>query len=314
MIKDIITDENLGNVVEIVGMIRQCDFVSSEKNSGYLNVIIIDKSMRLDAKKWNATLIEKESIKVGSVYRIKGLLSLYREKKQLRIDSFEELVVGQYNDSDFNTCARTNLPDMKEELDKQIKKVNNPKIRKLLTTIFKENPDFFTYPAASSVHHAYKGGLLYHTLSVLRTALNIASNYTHETQINLDYVIAGCLLHDIGKTVEFTEAVNPSYSIEGTLVGHISIGLLMVNEVAKRVELEQEALMNINHAILSHHGALEFGSPVTPQTIEALIVHYADEIDSRMEILYEPLKQTQPGSMTEKISVLDRKSFYKPKE
>lgn len=312
MITDLLKSENENEKVEIIGLLKKADTCISTNNTKYINIILTDRTGKLDCKRWSATDQDIQVLTSGKVIKLFGLLVKYRNSLQLKVLDYQELDQNEYKPEEFVDGSRKTTDQLKEEFNDLVVQIKDKEIKNLILTCYKEHEDkLFAYPAAMSLHHSYRGGLMYHMISVCNLALNIAKNYQY-LPINLDYVIAGSLLHDIGKTIELSGSEATTYTIAGNLLGHISIGFALVMEVGKRLNLTQEKLDVIGHIILSHHGKLEFGSPVLCSTIEAIIVHYADEIDSKMEILVEPLKQSKPGKLINKINGFDSRILYYP--
>ncbi len=176
----------------------------------------------------------------------------------------------------------------------------------------KVNEKFYKYPAASKIHHGYMGGLAEHTLGMAAVAEDIASLYP---QLDRDLLIAGVLIHDLGKTAELGGLIQSEYSEEGKLTGHISIGHAWLVEVADEKGLAdtEEALL-LRHMVLSHHGKLEYGSPITPEIPEAEVLSLIDNLDARLNTLKNALAGIKPGQWTQRIFALENRQFYKPRE
>lgn len=174
-----------------------------------------------------------------------------------------------------------NLEQYKEKLSSLIGKVKLPTLRSLLQRIF--NPvfceRFYRAPAGMKMHHAYLGGLLHHTVDVAELALSMAQTIGH---VDTDLVLAGALLHDIGKVKEISSNIGFPYTTEGKLLGHISLSVMIVREAAADLKMPDSSLQQLEHIILSHHGDREKGSPMECVTREAFIVHYADEVNAIM--------------------------------
>jgi 3'-5' exoribonuclease len=169
---------------------------------------------------------------------------------------------------------------MWQELEGRIREVEDPQVRQLLETMAARHGDRLRiWPAAQTVHHAYRGGLLEHVLQIIRVATFLADTY----DARRDLLIAGAMLHDIGKLQELVYDVVTEYSVEGNLVGHISIGLGMVRDAIRETPgFPDDLRLDIEHLILSHHGARELGSPVEPMTVEAFILAAADDLDATL--------------------------------
>jgi 3'-5' exoribonuclease len=201
------------------------------------------------------------------------------------------------------------------ELDTLVGGVGDPWIRRLLELLLVEDTAlreaFARAPAAKSMHHVYLGGLLEHTLSVAAMAGRACDHYQ---ALNRDLVLAGVLLHDLGKTAELTYQRSFGYSDAGNLIGHITLEAEWISRAAARIPEFPEALrLQILHIVLSHHGKLEFGSPVLPKTPEAMLVHYLDDLDGKLEAMFRGIREdTGNGNWTPFSKSLDR-MIYKPR-
>ena len=312
MIKEFINDENVNKEATVRGLIKRCDISIASNNQKYLTITLTDKTGKLDCRKWQATKEDIDNVLAGKMVDLTGTLIKYKNSYQFKVTSYNFLNLNEIQIDDYIDSSRTSLSHMESELKTLIEKIRNKKIKELVETlIIKHKNKYFTYPAAMSVHHSYKGGLLYHSISVCKLSLLMASNYDY-LPINKDYLIAGSLLHDIGKTIELSGYEATQYTIQGNLLGHISLGFNIVMEEGRKLNLSEEQLSVLGHIILSHHGKLEYGSPVLCSTIESIIVHYSDEVDSKMEMLVQPFSVATPGNETGKIGPLDKKAFYYP--
>ena len=165
------------------------------------------------------------------------------------------------------------------------------------------------YPAASRNHHEFVSGLAYHTLSMCQMAEAIASIHTG---LNTDYLYSGIILHDLGKIVELSGPVVPEYTLAGKMLGHISISQAMIATKARDLGLEGEEVIILQHLILSHHGKLEYGSPMLPIIKEAEVIYLIDNLDARINMIEKALENVEPGHFSKRVFALENRSFYKP--
>ena len=201
---------------------------------------------------------------------------------------------------------------LEEKFKNYLNKIVNPDCKAILNDIFaRYYKDFKEFPAATKNHHEFYHGLIYHTISMCELAEMIAHHYE---DVDLDLLISGCLLHDLGKVIELSGIVGTKYTIEGNLLGHLTIGMAIIRETANKLGIKSEVPLLLEHMVLSHHGKLEYGSPVLPQTKEALILSIVDDLDAKMMSLEKALEVTPEGEMSEKIFPLDNRSFYKPQK
>ncbi len=200
------------------------------------------------------------------------------------------------------------------------KNISCPHIRQLLETLIDRHGDLLRkMPAAQNFHHSYSGGLVEHLWSVTRVSLALAKHYGDyynelNPPLNRDVIVAGAILHDIGKLRELDyHPVEAKYTKHGTLIGHIVLGRDMVRDTARDIPgFPDETLLLLEHAILAHHGQMQYGAPKEPATIEALIVHYADEIDAKINaVAAERMRSTTDGEFTSKIFAVGNRTFYK---
>ncbi|MFA7222627.1 MAG: HD domain-containing protein [Bacilli bacterium] len=308
MIKDLKDGANASGVYLIKSCVRGVS--SSSSANSYLNIILQDKSGTIDAKKWDASQDDFEKFVHGTVLRIDGTAYLYRDKLQIKV--LDAFMVDQ-NEIDVSTLI-IDSPIPLEELVKQFNfykdSVKNADCKLILDSVFKKYyKSFIDFPAAVTCHHDFYHGLIYHTVSMCNLAAAIYKNYP---DVDYDILISGCLLHDIGKVVEFSGPIATKYTLEGNLLGHISIGMAIVKEIADENKIESEVPLLLEHMILSHHGKQEFGSPVLPETREALLLSMIDEMDSKMMVLDKAYKDVNEGETTDRIFALDGRTFYKP--
>ena len=210
----------------------------------------------------------------------------------------------------FYDYAPIQITEIKKDIDQVLSMIENIIIKSVTESIYNRyKNDFYLYPAASKFHHAYISGLAYHTHSMIKLADGFIKVYPF---LNKDLMMSGILLHDICKIFEFTSYENSEYTIKGKLIGHISMGVNLIHEVAKELGFEDsEEVMLLEHILLSHHYYGNFGSPKKPNIAEALMIHFIDNIDSKACVLGEELDLVQKGELTKSMPVLDRERYYK---
>lgn len=309
-----IKDMNCGDDnVEFTAMISHV--VAGKTNgahkSNYLSITFQDETGTIDAKLWNATDKHMKELIDGCVVRAKGDIIRYGQNKQMKIVSIDDISNNENQQIQFLQKAPMDENKMTEELYIYIKKISNMKIYTIVKYLFDNHIEKLKiYPAASKNHHEYVSGLAYHTLSMLKIGEALIDIYP---QLNKDLIYGGILLHDLGKTVELSGPVVPTYTTEGKLLGHISIASSMIKEAANKLNIEGEEVTLLQHMILSHHGKNEFGSPVLPQIREAEIVSFIDNIDARMNMIDKVLETVEPGDFSKRTFSLENRAFYKPK-
>lgn len=255
----------------------------SQKGVPYLSLRLQDKTGEIDSKVWDNAKDWDKVFQKGDIVRIQGRALNYRNNLQLSISEVEKTDDETVDLSDYLSSAKRDREEMFKELFTFIEGITSPHLKDLLVFLFQDEAiitRFKKAPAAKGLHHVYIGGLLEHTLSVTRL-LDLASH--HFSNINRDLLIAGGILHDIGKIYEFSSDRIVDYSDEGRLIGHIIISLEMVDAGIRALEdFPPQLALELRHLLLSHHGELEYGSPKRPKTVEALIVHYMDDLDAKV--------------------------------
>ncbi|SHE28687.1 3'-5' exoribonuclease [Marinitoga hydrogenitolerans DSM 16785] len=299
---------------EIEGKVVSKRLQTTRDGKEFLLFTISDKTGTLRAIDWFNARENSKNINIGDVIRLKGKIVVFENRLQLNVEKNYEiykLKENEINQEKFIKTSSKNIHQLKDELQSFIEVIKNPYIKELLTYIFIKDKKFYTEfshaPAAINVHHAYKHGLLEHTIDVAKLCDSIAKNYINI--VNKDILIAGALLHDIGKTKEYK--ITPS-GIEktdaGELIGHIAIGIHMVSEYAKKIHnFPKELLDEILHMVASHHGELEWGSPIVPKTIEAFILHFADNLSSKVEQVKNHIEESNNLKWTDYHKNLGRK-------
>ena len=280
-------------------------------NSDYASLIGFDGEEQINVKIWKFTDDIKSILKTGEVYVCHGEIKEYQGKKQFNID---ELRLATANDCDLDSFYEF-APLSKEELQKKISsyinKIDNETIKKIvIKAISKYSDEYFSYPAAVSIHHNFIAGLAYHAYSMLTLSDAYLKLYPY---LNKDLVYGGIILHDIGKVKELSSSKGPEYTEMGNLLGHISIGANILHGVCEQLKVsDTEEALALEHIILSHHGKNEFGSPITPGIPEAALIFLLDFSDSRMAALGKALKGVKKGEKTEALLAFDKKVFYVP--
>lgn len=309
-----IKDMKCGNDnVEFTAMISHVTIgkTNGANKSNYLSIVFQDETGTIDAKLWNASEENMKTLIAGAVVRGKGDIIKYSDDRQMKIVNIDNISFQESQQIQFLSKAPIDAVQMIEMIKGYIKRISNMKLYTLTQFLFEKHIDKLeVYPAASKNHHDCVSGLAYHTLSMLKVADALISIYP---QLNADLIYAGIVLHDLGKTVELSGPVVPSYTLEGKLLGHISIAQAMVYEAAQELNITGEEVTLLQHMILSHHGKYEFGSPVLPQIREAEVVHFIDNLDARMNMFDKALENVEPGEYSKRIFALENRSIYKPK-
>lgn len=298
------------------------------KNEPFLKCYFRDKRVTLEAPLWSDSRFLKlaDAWAEGSAFRLRVRASVKpRYGLQLELLTARPVVEADAADGfDFFDLVEGSDRDP-EELFAKVrdyveKCIDEPPLKRLVLDVLAENADLFKkMPAAQGFHHAYTGGLVEHVWSMTRVASWLSEHYARyyhglNPPLNKGVVVAATVLHDIGKLRELDyHPVESRYTTEGCLIGHVLIGRDLVRDAARKIEgFPEETLLLLEHAILSHHGRKEFGAPVLPQTIEALLVSFIDDLDAKMNVAArQRLTCTTDGDFTDKVYALDNRRFYK---
>jgi 3'-5' exoribonuclease len=258
-----------------------------QKRSGepYLSLVLADRTGEIDCKMWDNVAEVIETFESDDFVKVKGLMQLYNNRPQFTIHKLRKVADNEVDFSDFFPASLQDPEAMWGELRAMVAALQNDHIRRLLDA-FLDDPEIAARykfaPAAKSIHHAFRSGLLEHVVSMARLAKMVSGHY----KVDFNLVLAGVVLHDIGKIYELSYDRAFGYSPEGQLLGHIAIAIRMIaDKVRAFPEFPVELRNLIEHMVLSHHGQLEFGSPKLPVFPEALLLHYLDDMDSKMECM-----------------------------
>ena len=259
-----------------------------QKKTGepYLSLSLCDRTGELDAKMWDNVAEVMETFDRDDFVKVKGLIQIFHNRPQMTIHKMQRVGDHEIEFADYFPASERDPDEMLTELRRIVAGMKNGHLRALLEALL-DDPEiarrYKTAPAAKQIHHAYLGGLIEHVLSLCRLAELTASHYR---TIDLDLLLSGVVLHDIGKIYELSYERGFGYTTEGQLLGHISIAMRMVaDKLVRMPDFPPRLRMLVEHMILSHHGHLEFGSPKVPQFPEAMLLHYLDDLDSKMECM-----------------------------
>ncbi|KAA3601008.1 MAG: HD domain-containing protein [Candidatus Scalindua sp. AMX11] len=283
MIRKYISQFGSGDVIDSIFLVQRKELRTTKNGSLYIQTQLADRTGVIDARMWDASSHFFESLADESFLRVKGKTEIYQNRMQLIIISLAKIDQSEIKLADYLPSTKRNVNDMFAELKTIVNTIKQPHLKKFVTIFFEDKElckKFCTAPAAVQYHHAFLGGLLEHTLSVAQLGVKIAPLYPN---LNRDLLICGILFHDIGKVTELCYDRNLHYSDEGQLVGHLISGIQIVDEKAKLIEGFPKTLLDLlKHMILSHHGEYEWGSPKLPMTVEALTLHYLDNLDAKI--------------------------------
>jgi 3'-5' exoribonuclease len=296
-------------------------FLVREKSSGltkagnpYLKVRLIDRSGELEARIWASVEILQEAFQKDDFVQVKGKAAFYQDRLQINISHIQKVDENTIVLSDFFPSTQGDVEEMCRTLIAIGEQITNPHLVKLLDLFWGDEcflARFKKAPASKQLHHAYLGGLLEHTLSVARLVRNNAAHYEG---LNVDLLIAGAILHDVGKVYELAYHRTFDYSDEGRLLGHILIGIEKTEEKIRQIPDFPPALsVLLKHLLLSHHGQYDFGSPKKPMVVEAMVLHCLDDLDAKVNGIQQFLKTKTPeGARWTTYHPLYDQFFYSP--
>lgn len=264
----------------------------TKNGNDYMSAELADKTGTFSAKIWDVNSAGIQDFDEGDYVEVSGQTKVFKGQMQMKVDRLRVASSDEYDISDYVPSSRFDINDMFKQVLALAESVENPYLRQLLKAFFVDDTDFvskFTnISAAKSVHHAFCGGLLEHSLSVATMCDSIAKHYDF---LNRDLLITSALLHDCGKTVELSAFPKNDYTDEGNFLGHIVIGVEMINRKAEQIKDFPTGLrLQLDHCIVSHHHELEYGSPKKPALSEAMALGYADDLDAKMETFREALE------------------------
>ena len=279
-----VKDFAAGQDVEGIYLVVEAVVRAAKNGSKYIQATFCDRTGTIPVRQWDASDSMFTEYRQGGYVKIRGRVELYKNAMQMIVFAAQNADSEKINPADFLPVSVRPLDEMERELDALLETFVDPDYKKLLVTIFSD-PDirakFIKGPAAASIHHAWCGGLIEHVLSACKTAQSIAE---HRPFLNRDLLLTGVLLHDIGKIEELDPGPGFSYTDTGRLCGHIVLGALLVERAILKIEnFPKKKRDLVIHMILSHHGSLEYGSPVLPYTMEAVALHHLECLDAKVQ-------------------------------
>ncbi len=301
--KVFVTDLAEGDQIRSTFLVADKTMRTTKSGNPFLALKLIDKSGSVDAKVWDEAEALDARFAPEDFVVVDAQVDSWNGNLQLNVRDLRRIDDADVDLEDFVPASRWDRDQMFQQLHDVVgREIKSPAMLRFFDALFDEKQlmrQFCMAPAAKGNHHAYVGGLLEHALSMTRLAVSLTRHYAHYYPglLNQDLVIAGCVLHDIGKCFELSYGRSFGYTDSGQLVGHIVQGVELISAIAKKVSppLPAEMLLQLKHLVLSHHGKLEFGSPVRPKTPEAMLLHEIDMIDSRMNMLSSVVADNRDG-------------------
>ncbi len=303
------------SLVEGFCIIKNVDKKTSSKGDSYLDFTLGDSDGEINAKLWRYSPEIHGEYDANQIIKVRGTISQYNGSDQLRIERIRPTTPeDNLNPADFVKSSGYESEELFDELLNLSLSFNDESLKLLVSEILKDNRLKLLYwPAAFKLHHAIRGGLLMHTLSIVRLAQGVCKIYPFVDQ---DLLIAGAILHDIAKLSEFTVAdtgIATGYSTEGNLLGHLAMGAMVIEKYAEKLGTDRETAMLLEHMILSHHGEPEFGAAVRPSFIEAELLSELDLMDSRVYEMREAVESTPEKDFSGRLWAMENRKLYNHK-
>ncbi|SFR71930.1 3'-5' exoribonuclease YhaM family protein [Anaeromicropila populeti] len=280
-----------GDTIAEIYLCKSKQNLKTKAGKTYFSMLLQDKTGILDAKIWDLSNAI-ENFEAMDFIHVEGQLTSFQGSLQLNVRRVRMAQEGEYNAADYMPASKRDINEMFGEVISFIDSLENPYLKKLAQSFFVEDKEFVKqfqrHSAAKSVHHSFMGGLLEHTLGVMKFCDFMASNYQ---MINRDILLVAALFHDIGKLEEISEFPENDYTNDGQLLGHIYLGAeLLAQRIRTIPNFPAKLSSQLRHCILAHHGELEYGSPKKPATLEALALTFADNADAKLETMIEAIE------------------------
>ncbi len=277
-----------GDALKEIYLCKKKDVLKTKAGKSYYSLTLQDKTGLLDGKVWNLS-DGIEHFDTMDYIQVDGQITCFQNSLQFNINRIRKAQEGEYNENDFFPTTRKNIDQMYQDLLIYVNGIKEPHLHKLVSSFFVEDKEFIArfkkHSAAKSVHHGFIGGLLEHTLGVVKMCEYMADQYPI---LNKDLLISAALFHDIGKTEELSSFPENDYTDDGQLLGHIFIGTEKIGQHIQKIPGFPLKLANeIKHCILAHHGELEYGSPKKPALVEAMALNLADNADAKLQTMLE---------------------------
>ena len=303
--------EQQGGQVEGFCLVKSVAVRQNIKGVDYLDLTLADIGGDCVAKLWDYNAGSHGVFAAEDLVKIRASINVYKDAEQLKIERIRHALSDEVDISEILPGAPIDAVEVFDELSELAEGFKTKGLRDITLTLLRENREkLLRFPAAVKLHHATIGGLLQHTLAVTRLGVKFAELYP---RLDRDLLLAGCMLHDIGKLTEMDVGglgLAGGYTAQGLLIGHIQIGANLVLTTAEKVGASKEAAMLLAHLILSHHGTAEFGSPKLPMIPEAEVLSLCDLADARLFEFFSALDGVSRGGFSEKQWALENRQLY----
>ena len=293
---------------------------TTKSNKPYVNLILGDKTGQIEGRVWDPgdPRIAKD-FERGDIVKVRGSFSRYEDRAQVKVDQLRKALAAEADKMDMLPATTRDVGMLWAQLEASVESLLNPHLKRLLKALLADSAMAQAYreaPAARQLHHAWLGGLLEHVVSLLALADHVAAHYA---LLDRDLLVTGVILHDIGKIRELEWDTGFDYTVEGVLLGHIQMGVDLVEKTIAALPGFPDRLRTlVLHMILSHHGRLEFGSPKLPMIPEALVLNFLDDLDAKMQAMASEFEKSAregraPDGLTGKVWALDQRQLLNTK-
>lgn len=298
-------------LVEGFAFVKTCEKKSAKNGSVYLDIVLCNKDGEMIAKLWDFNENAFAFPETNTVVKVRGTVQQYNGNDQFVIQNIRPANPNEYNIADFVKTSEYSGTSMFNSLISIVNSFKDEELRRVVHSMLKENQEkILTFPAAEKMHHAMVGGLLYHTLSIIRLAECVCAVYPC---IDRELLLSGAILHDIAKMREYTVndvGVVDGYTLEGSLLGHLVMGAEDVGRKCDELNISSEKKTLLQHLLISHHGKLEYGAAVRPSFIEAEVLSQLDIFDAKMYEMAEAVSGVESGEFTGKLWMFENRRFY----
>ncbi len=306
------TPINQNGLYEGFALITKSEKKVTAKGKDYLDLTLSDKDGEISAKYWDYNESVQGQFPAETLVKVRGTISQYNGADQFRVERIRKATdADDVNMADFVRSASYSGEYMYAQLSECVNGFADADFKKLVSYMLEQNKEKLLYwPAAYRLHHALRGGLLMHTLSIVRLCEGVCKVYPF---VNRDLLLSGAILHDIAKLSEFVvgdTGIASGYSVEGNLIGHLVMGARMVDEAAKALAIPAEKSMLLQHMVLSHHGEPDFGAAVRPLFLEAELLSELDLMDARAYQIHDATAPLQKGAFTNRMWALEDRKMY----
>lgn len=294
-------------------IIKSCAKKTSAKGDVYLDMMFMNASEEISAKLWDYKPGVHDWIAAGMIVKVRGNEELWNDKKQFRIQRIRRVgPEDRMNLRELVPCAPYDGDDLFAKLQEVTASITDEPMRTLVSLMInRQQEKLILCPAAVRLHHAMAGGLLYHTMSIVRLAEGVCQVYPF---VRRDLLLSGIILHDLAKIDELMveeTGLASGYTVRGELLGHLVMGAMAVEKAADELQTPDETRMLLEHMLISHHGLPEYGAAVRPMVLEAELLSALDNLDATVNQITSAMSTVEPGGFTAKLWAMDQRKFYR---